>query len=182
VILPNTYGVIQGDPPVLEAAGWYWEKITFDNGINGWVTSYPPYINMLMPPQMIEGSSFNIIADYSGSALTQAICIFDGANSAATLQMQPTTGGVTGTILCPWPKAGTGNHKAVVQAVNQSGTMPSAEFQFQVSAAVVQPIPSAPQNLRIGPASGIATQRSQDAKPASPPTTATKPAPPPATK
>lgn len=162
VVAPNTYGVIQNDPPVLDAGGWSWQNVLFDNAIKGWVMAYPPNINMLSPPQMIAGVPFQIIADYTGSVLTQAVCINDGANSSATVQLSPFNGGVQGTLLCPWPTAGIGNHKVVIHAVNGSGTMASPEFQFAVTNAPVVSSPAQPQNLRIGPSSGTPIQRLQD--------------------
>ncbi len=165
VMPANTYGVVQSDPAVLDPAGWSWQVVTFDNGVSGWVSAYPPYINQLTPTQMVSGVPFQIVGDYSGPALTRAVCINDGANSEATMQLQPVTTGVTGVLLCPWKDAGVGNHKVVIIAVNSTATMNSAEFQFSVTAAPVPSPPGTPQNLRIGPVSGIATQRSQDAKP-----------------
>lgn len=169
VLAPNTYGVVQNDPPVLDAGGWSWQNVLFDNAIKGWVMAYPPNINTLSPPQMISGVPFQIIADYTGSVLTQAVCINDGANSPATVQLSPFSGGgVQGTLLCPWPMAGIGNHKVVIHAVNGSGTMASPEFQFAVTSAPVVSSPAQPQNLRIGPASGTPMQRLQDVKPPPP--------------
>lgn len=162
----NTYGVIQSDPAVLDTAGWSWQVVTFDNGMTGWVSVLPPYINQLNPPQMVSGVPFQVVGDYMGPALTRGVCINDGANSEATMQLQATTGGVVGTLLCPWKDAGIGNHKVVIIAVNSTATVNSAEFQFNVTAAPVPSPPSQPQNLRIGPVSGITTQRLQDAKPA----------------
>ena len=165
-IPPNTYGVIQPDPPVLDAGGWYWHRITFQyaGGVTGWVSAYPPYINMLSPPQMIEGVTMSVVADYIGPALTQAICINDGVNSAATLSLQPqsggTTGSVQGTLLCAWGMPGIGNHKAVVKAVNNAGTMDSTEFQFAVNTAPTQVAPAAPSNLRITPLGGTTATQS----------------------
>jgi hypothetical protein len=175
-VAANVYGVILADPPVLEPAGWYWQKITFDTAVTGWVSAYPPYINLLQPNQMVAGSAFTIVGDYSGPSLTQAVCIKDGINSAATMQLQPVTSGVQGVLLCPWSDAGIGNHKAAIIAVNGAGTMLSAEFQFSVTAAPVPTVPTAPQNLRIGPIAGTTTQRLQDVKPATP--TTAKPAAP----
>lgn len=168
VVAPNTYGVILPTAPVLDPAGWYWHSITFDTAVTGWVSAYPPYINQLQPPQMIAGSSFNIVADYAGPSLTQAICIKDGVNTAATMQLQAVTTGVQGTLLCPWVDSGIGNHKVVITAVNGAGTMASAEFQFSVTSAPVPQPPSAPQSLRIAPLAGTTTQRLQDVKPAAP--------------
>lgn len=174
VVAPNTYGVVQNDPPVLDAGGWSWQRVQFDNAITGWVMSYPPNINTLSPPQMISGVPFQVIADYTGPVLTQAVCINDGANSPATVQLSPFNGAVQGTLLCPWPTAGIGNHKVVIHAVNGSGTMASPEFQFAVTTAPVVASPAQPQNLRIGPASGTPIQRLQDVEKAAKPTPAKK--------
>lgn len=164
VIAPNTYGVVQSDAPVLDTGGmWYWSRVVFEastaNGQNtGWVSVLSPYVNELVPPQMVAGADFSIGASYGpGPILTQAICILDGANSPATMQLQNVTccsdngPGQQGMLLCPWPKAGTGNHKAVIKAVNSKGTADSEEFQFSVTAVAVTPSPTNPSNMRIVP-------------------------------
>jgi hypothetical protein len=176
---PSTFGVVQPDAPVLDPAGWYWSKIAFDNGINGWVSAYPPYINPLTPPQMIAGSSFSVVGDYNGPALTQGVCINDGLASAATLQLQVNATGQQGTMICPQKAPGTGNHKIVVQAVNSAGTAASTEFQYSVTSAPIPVPPTAPSSLRIAPVGGAtATQRIDTATPAVNKPTAEKPAAP----
>jgi hypothetical protein len=161
VIAANVYGVVQSDPPVLDPAGWYWSRVVFDaktpNGEDtGWVSAIPPYINVLTPPQMISGVAFSIAGSYGpGPILTNAVCINDGLASAATMQLQNVTccsdngPGQQGTLICPWPKAGVGNHKVVIQAVNTKGTAQSDEFQFIINAAPVGVNPTQPNNLRI---------------------------------
>jgi hypothetical protein len=168
VIPPNSYGVIQSDPPVLDAAGWYWLRVDFDtptaNGQDiGWVSATPPYLNMLNPPQMISGVPFSIVASYGpGPILTNAVCINDGVTSAATMQLQSATccsdngPGQVGSLICPWPvsQAGVGNHKVVIQAVNKQGTAASNEFQFSVTSAPQSLPPTQPTGLRIAGAGG----------------------------
>jgi hypothetical protein len=154
---PNTFGVVLADAPVLETGGkWYWSRVQFDQGALGWVSAISPYINMLTPPQMVSGAIFSIGASYGpGPILTQAVCILDGVNSPATMQLQNVTccsdngPGHAGTLLCPWPKAGLGNHKAVVQAVNSKGTAASEEFQFSVTSAPLSLPPTQPGNMRL---------------------------------
>lgn len=160
VMPPGVYGVVQPDPPVLDVGGaWYWVRITFDAktqaGDNtGWASAFPPYVNMLSPPQMISGINMTLVSDYLGPALVSAVCIFDGVNRAATMQLQNAAVGHQGTLSCAVPAPGVGNHKAVIQAVNGSGTAASPEFQFAVTQTALQQPPSAPTNLRIGSASG----------------------------
>lgn len=162
----GTYGVIQPDAPVLDASGWYWQKITYQyaGGVTGWSSSYPPYIQQLSPPQMVQGIAVSVVGDYSGPALTSAICINDGVNSAAQMSLQPNGTIVSGTLLCGWGMPGVGNHKAVIKAVNNAGTADSTEFQFAVTTAPIQTPPNAPSNLRIAPATGAtATQTLEEA-------------------
>lgn len=161
VIAPNVYGVVQSDAPILDPAGWYWARVVFEastqNGQNtGWVSGLSPYVNILAPPQMVAGANFAIGASYGpGPILTQAVCILDGASSPATMQLQNVTccsdngPGHAGTLVCPWPNAGTGNHIAVIKAVNSKGTADSEEFQFAVTAAPVSQPPTQPGNMRI---------------------------------
>jgi hypothetical protein len=156
---PSTYGVVQPDTPVLDAGGtWYWSRVTFDQGTTGWVSALPPYLNPLVPPQLIVGIPFNIVASYGpGPILTSAVCINDGLTSAATMQLQSVTccsdngPGQQGTLTCPWPKAGVGNHKVVIQAINSKGTADSEEFQFAITTAPVGQAPTTPNNIRITP-------------------------------
>jgi hypothetical protein len=164
-IVPGTYGVIQPDPPVLDPGGWYWSKVVYDNGVTGWSSAYPPYLNMLSPPQMISGVDFNIVGDYAGPALVQGVCINDGVSSAAQLQLQVSASGQSGTLICPLKAPGIGNHIAVIRAVNNAGTTPSTEFQFSVTAAAIPQPPAAPQGLRIAPTS-MTTQTLGTAAPA----------------
>lgn len=157
----GVYGFVMPDPPVLDTGGaYYWVRVTYASptttGLTvGWSRGVPPFLVMLTPPQMIAGIAFNITADYLGPVLTQAICINDGANSPATMQLQSVTlpdgktPGQQGTLRCPWPKAGVGNHKVVVKAVNGQGTMDSTEFQFAVTDVPVAQPPTMPNNLRI---------------------------------
>jgi hypothetical protein len=177
-VLPATFGVIQSDPPVLDPAGWYWSKINFDNGISGWVSAYPPYINSLQPPQMIADVAFTIVADYNGPAITQGVCLNDGLSSAATLQLQVGATGQTGSMICPQNKPGIGNHKVVVQAVNPAGTAASSEFQYSVTTAVTPMPPAPPANLRIGPIGGAQViGAARDAAPVTNKPATTTPAP-----
>jgi hypothetical protein len=148
-ILPNTYGVVQSDVPVLDPAGWYWVRVTYESGQTGWSSGYPPFLNSLSPPQMVQGSSFRIVADYNGPALTSARCVSDGVQSDAVMQLQATTGGQMGTLQCTWKAPTVGNHIQVITAVNANGSAPSTEFQFSVTTAPVPPIPASPMNLRI---------------------------------
>lgn len=155
-IQPNVYGVIQNDAPVLDAGGtFYWERVTFDTGPTGWVTvSGPDRLASLNPPQMVSGVSFAVAGDYNGPALTQGECNVDGIASAATLNLQPVTGGQQGTLVCPINKPGVGNHKVAITARNLAGSATSAEFQFSVTTVAVPQRPNAPANLRITPTSG----------------------------
>lgn len=158
-VAPNTYGVVQSNPPVLDSGGWYWHRVLFETAVEGWVTvTGPERLSALSPPQMIQGSSFQIVGDYLGPILTGARCILDGVNSDAVRSLAPDAAGQKGTLHCPWPKADLGNHIAVIQAINNAGTMNSSEFQFAVTAAPVAPIPAVPSNLRIAPSSGVAIQ------------------------
>ena len=152
----NTYAFVLPDAPVLDTGGlFYWIRVTYDTGPTGWSRSDPMFLMALTPNQMIAGISFNVAASYDGASLTQAVCINDGANSPANMQLQPFTlpDGVTpgqrGTLLCPWPKAGIGNHKVVIKAVNGQGTADSSEFQFAVTTAPIPQPPAAPTNVRI---------------------------------
>lgn len=153
----NTYGVVQSDAPVLDASGmWYWSRVLFDQGTVGWVSAVSPYINMLTPPQMVSGANITIGASYGPAPiLTQAVCILDGVSSPATMQLQNVTccsdngPGHAGMLLCPWPKAGIGNHKAVVKAINSKGTADSDEFQFAVTTVPIGVVPTQPSNVRI---------------------------------
>lgn len=152
----NTYAFVMPDAPILDTGGlFYWIRVTYDSGPVGWSRSDPLFLMSLTPNQMISGVSFNIAANYDGAALTQATCINDGANSPANMQLQPytlpdgKTPGQRGTLICPWPKAGLGNHKVVVKAVNGQGTADSAEFQFAVTSSPIVSPPSAPTSLRI---------------------------------
>ncbi len=162
VLPPATYGVIQPDAPVLDIGGkFYWARVVFDaatpaGDTTGWASTVSPYVNELVPPQMVSGSNFSIGASYGpGPILTQAICILDGVNSPATMQLQNVTccsdngPGHAGTLLCPWPNAGIGNHKAVVKAVNSKGTADSEEFQFSVTSAPLSQVPAQPSGLRL---------------------------------
>lgn len=152
---PNTYGVIQSDPFVSDPGGWYWERVVFDNGQSGWTTAYPPYLNQLSPPQMVQGVSVTVVGDYNGPVLTSATCINDGLPSGAQLFLQPTTGGQMGTIQCAWGMPAVGGHKGVIRAINSAGQADSSEFQFAVTAAPIPQPPAAPQNLRIAPQGGV---------------------------
>jgi hypothetical protein len=157
----GTYAVVNNNPPVLDVGGaFYWINVTYNPGaanqIAGWSRSIPPFLNMLTPPQMASGVAFSIVANYGPApVLTNAVCINDGVNSAATMQLQSTTccsdngPGHVGTLLCPWPTAGVGNHKVVIQAVNKQGTAASNEFQFAVTTAPVIGPPTAPSTIRI---------------------------------
>jgi hypothetical protein len=158
-IVPGVYGVVQNDPPVFEPAGWWWVNVTYENGITGWTSGYPPYLNALTPPQMAQGFNFRVVGDYNGPNLTSARCINDGVQSDATMNLQAITGGLgqTGTLSCLWNAPANGNHIAVIQAINNVATVPSTEFQFSVTAQVVPQAPNAPSNLRIGPQSGTVT-------------------------
>jgi hypothetical protein len=155
-VLAGNYGVVQIDAPVYDQNGWWWSNVLFDNAIRGWVSAFPPYINSLQPPQMAQGFPFRVIGDYNGPELTSGICINDGVNVTATLNLQAIPGGTgqQGTISCAWGMPAPGNHKAVIQAINNAGVGTSLEFQFAVSTQVVQQVPTTPGNLRIGPASG----------------------------
>lgn len=157
----GTYAFVLPDAPILDTGGaFYWIRVTYATAtasgiLTGWSRSAPPYLAMLTPPQMISGIAFNVQADYLGPVLTQAICINDGTNSPATMQLQSVTlpdgktPGQQGTLRCPWPKAGTGNHKVVVKAVNGQGTADSTEFQFVVTDTPIPQPPAMPNNLRI---------------------------------
>jgi hypothetical protein len=158
VVLPNTYGVIGTQAPVRDTAGWYWNYIVFASGREGWTTAYPPYINALSPPQMVVGSSFQVVGDYLGPVLTAARCISDGVTSDGVLNLQPDAAGQRGTLHCPWTKPPLGNHIAVLQAVNTQGTSLSTELQFSITNAPAPPIPQAPTNLRIEASQGVAIQ------------------------
>lgn len=164
-VLAGIYGVIQTDPPVFETS-WWWSNVLFDNGIRGWVSAVPPFINQLTPPQMALGFPFRVVGDYNGPNLTNAICINDGINSAAVMNLQAIPGGngSQGTLSCDWGKPSTGNHIAVIRAVNPAGTAQSTEFQFAVSTIVVQQVPTTPGNLRIAPAD-LSLPAVQTAKP-----------------
>src|SRR5262245_13009596 len=161
VIPSGLYGVVQLDPPVMEPAGWWWVRVAYENGLTGWSSGYPPYLNSLSPVQMAQGFNFRVIADYTGPTLTQATCISDGVNSAAILNLQPIPSGTgqQGTLLCTWTMPAVGNHIAVVRAVNNVGSAPSTEFQFQVTAQVVAPPPNAPTNLRIAPVDALSRNK-----------------------
>lgn len=148
---PGQYGVVQSDPPVFESAGWWWSRIAFENGITGWASAYPPYLQQLSPPEMAQGFSFRVVGDYSGPTLTQAVCISDGVNSAATMNLQFSGTGQMGTLSCLWTNPPIGNHIQVIRADNGAGQAPSTEFQFKVTAKATQPPPVPPANLRIGP-------------------------------
>lgn len=152
-IPPGQYGVVQNDAPVFESSGWWWVKVNYENGVSGWSSGYPPYLNQLNPPQMAQGFSFRTIADYAGPSITQGICIKDGTESAATLSLQPIPNSVgqQGTISCPWTTPAIGNHIVVIRAVNNAGVANSSEFQFAVTAQVVPQPPNTPSNLRIAP-------------------------------
>jgi hypothetical protein len=157
VVLPGVFGVVQNDPPVLDTAGFWWLRVTFDTQVTGWVTAYPPFLITLNPPQMVAGASFRIGADYSGPPLTEARCLYDGLQVTGSLALQPSGATVSGTIQCAlWDKPPVGNHIAVVQAVNlgETGatqTTPSAEFQVIVTDSPKPTPPTAPANLRIMP-------------------------------
>lgn len=169
-IPPGVHGVVQNDPPVFEPAGWWWVNVTYENGITGWTSGYPPYLNALTPPQMAQGFSFRVVGDYNGPNLTSGRCINDGVQSDAVLNLQAITGGLgqTGTLSCLWTTPANGNHIAVIQAINNVATTPSTEFQFSVTAQVVPQAPNAPSNLRIGPASGVITTTAVPQKPSAP--------------
>jgi len=161
------YGVVQIDPPVFESAGWWCSRIAYETGVTGWSSAYPPYLNQLTPPQMAQGFNFRVVGDYAGPGLTQGICINDGVQSAAVLNLQPQSGGtgVTGTMSCAWTMPPIGNHITVIQGVNTVGPGPlSAEFQFSVTAKVVPQPPGTPQNLRIAPVSEGVTANTLGAK------------------
>lgn len=149
--LPSgTYGVIQSDLPVLDAGNaWYWSRVTFDGNRTGWVSAVPPFLNPLNPIQMNAGVSFQLVADYNGPALTNAMCLIDGLSVTATRQLVASSAGQQGTLLCPASAPGIGNHKVVIQAVNSVGTAASTEFQYVVGTAPISPPPSAPMSLRI---------------------------------
>lgn len=157
-VLPGVYGVVQADAPVLDPGGFYWLRVTYDSQVTGWSSAYPPFVNMMVPPQMVAGSSFRIVGDYlNGPPLTAGRCLYDGLQVPATLSLQPSGANVTGTILCDqWVKPVVGNHIGVIQAVNlgEGGvtqTTPSTEFQFVVSESPKPLPPLAPSNLRIAP-------------------------------
>lgn len=156
-ILPGVFGVVLTDAPVLDAAGFWWLRVTFDTQVTGWVSAYPPFLITLTPPEMIAGSSFRIAADYTGPPLTAGRCLYDGLQVTATLALQPSGTSVSGTIQCAvWDKPPVGNHIAVVQAINlgkdgATQTTPSTEFQFIVTDSPKPLPPTAPSNLRIGP-------------------------------
>jgi hypothetical protein len=166
-VLAGNYGVIQSDPPVFDQNGWWWSNVLFDNAIRGWVSGLPPYINQLQPPQMAVGFPFRVVGDYNGPEITSGVCINDGVNVAGVLNLQAIPGGTgqQGTISCDWGKPAAGNHKAVIQAINNAGVGTSLEFQFAVSTQVVQQVPNTPGNLRIGPAD-TTLPITQTAKPA----------------
>jgi hypothetical protein len=142
---------VQTDPPVLDPSGFYWVKMQFDSGVSGWSSGYPPYLVALSPPQMIQGANFSIAGDYNGPAITQAVCIIDGVNSAAVLNLQPTSGGQQGTLICAVAAPAVGNHKAVIRTENNAGSAASPEFQYAVTSAPIPQPPNAPSNLRITP-------------------------------
>jgi hypothetical protein len=150
-IPPGIFGVVQSNPPVFEAAGWWWIMVNYENGINGWSSGYPPYLNMTSPPQMAQGFSFRVAGDYSGPTLTSGRCYNDGVVSNATLNLQAQGTGQTGTMSCLWTTPPNGNHIAVIEAINNAGTMKSSDFQFSVTAQAVPQPPVAPSNLRIAP-------------------------------
>lgn len=152
----NTYAYVLPDAPILDTGGlFFWIKVQYDTGPMGWSRSDPTFLLTLTPNQIIAGVSFNIAGNYNGPVLTQAICINDGLNSPANMQLQPITlsdgitPGQTGMLVCPWPKAGIGNHIVVIKAVNDKGTADSAEFQFAVTSVPVPQPPTAPTNVRI---------------------------------
>lgn len=151
---PNTNGVVQSDPAVLDPAGWWWIRVQFENGMAGWVSGYPPFVMSFTPPQLVQGTSFRIVGDYNGPVLTGARCISDGLQSDAIMQLQPNSAGQQGILICGWTTPGLGNHTQVISAVNANGTTPSTEFQFSITTAPLPPIPTAPMNLRINPATG----------------------------
>lgn len=161
-VAPNTYGVVQSDTAVADPAGWYWVRVQFSTAAIGWVTGYPPYINQLSPPQMIVGSSFRVVGDYTGPVLTSARCINDGVNSNATMALQPGPSGQQGTIQCPWTNVPIGNHISAMILTNDAGSSPSVELQFSVTSAPTPPVPVSPSGLRITPSTGPTTL---DAKP-----------------
>jgi hypothetical protein len=166
VIPPGVYGIVQNDPPVFEAAGWWWVRVVYDNKITGWSTGYPPYLNQLVPPQMALGFSFRVAGDYTGPTLTEGRCISDGVQSAASLNLQPQSGGTgqTGTMSCLWTTPPVGNHIAVIQAINAVGTSNSTEFQFAVTMQAVPQPPNAPVNLRIAPTTVTVVARETEKK------------------
>ena len=151
VIPANTQGTVQKDPPVAEPAGWSWVKVIFDSGVNGWVSGYPPYVVQLTPPTMVSGSVFKVVGDYNGATVTTGNCIQDGVNSNATLSLQPSgTNTFTGTVQCPMPPQGLGNHIVVLRVNNANGSASSNEFQYaMVSEANPNSPPTKPTNLRI---------------------------------
>src|SRR5678815_2527230 len=71
VIPAKTMGTVMSDAPVYESAGWWWSRIAFDNGVTGWASGYPPYIETLTPPTMMQSSNFIVVGDYSGSTVTE---------------------------------------------------------------------------------------------------------------
>jgi hypothetical protein len=159
-VAPGVYAVVQADAPILDSGGmFYWIRVIYaqpsPSGLTqGWSRAIPPFLAMLTPPQMTEGVAFTIMADYLGPTLTQGVCINDGAGVAATLALKATTladgsPGQIGSMSCPWPKAGLGNHKVVVQALNTYGTTAAPEFQFIVSTSPILQPPVAPTNVRI---------------------------------
>lgn len=152
-VLAGVFGVVQINPPVHDTNGFWWVYMVFDTGVKGWVTGYPPYLNMLNPIQMSTGFSFRVVGDYNGPTITSALCLNDGVQSNATMALQAIPGatGQQGTLSCSWGMPGVGNHKAVIRAINGAGTASSEEFQFVVNTQVVQQVPNAPGNLRIGP-------------------------------
>lgn len=157
LVAPGMYGVVQADAPVIDPAGWSWLRVQYETGVTGWSPGYPPSLNMLNPPQMVQGSSFRVVGDYSGPSLTGATCINDGVNSAAVLSLTPIPGGTgqQGTLQCDWKAPPVGNHKAVITATNAIGSAPSTEFQFAVTTQAQPTPPAAPTSLRIGPVSGV---------------------------
>lgn len=172
--LPGVYGIVQSNPPVFDASGWWWVYMIMEDKKQGWASGYPPYLNPLTPPQMAQGFSFRVVGDYNGPTLTGSRCISDGVQSDAVMSLQASGTGQMGTLSCLWTTPAVGNHIAVINATNANGTTPSTEFQFAVTAQAIPQIPSSPQNLRIGPTSSTGTAATAF-KPGLPPEAPTAP-------